>query len=199
MVSKCDCCMGRGYEDINHVLFAGDFAQQFWRKCAQAFGFPFRENVAWKENMKLWFRRASKSSQMGVILGVFPTIITWKLWSRRCKLRMEGHAEMQDEVWYAVRLWLSRIMRKSSKFQKLAIGDQETMRALNILVVPLKPKQIHFIRWMKPKPGKLKLNTDGCNLNNPGASGASGVLRDEQGNVVFAFSVNLGIGSSTAA
>ncbi|XP_042958003.1 uncharacterized protein LOC122293491 [Carya illinoinensis] len=51
---------------------------------------------------------------------------------------------------------------------------------------------------MKPRQGKLKLNTDGCSLNNPGDSGAGGLLCDEQGNLIFAYSTKLGNSSSIA-
>lgn len=31
LVSRCDCCQEGGYEDLNHVLFAGEFATTIWK------------------------------------------------------------------------------------------------------------------------------------------------------------------------
>ncbi|XP_042980192.1 uncharacterized protein LOC122310362 [Carya illinoinensis] len=30
MVSRCDCCQEGAYEDLNHVLYAGEFAKDIW-------------------------------------------------------------------------------------------------------------------------------------------------------------------------
>lgn len=38
------------------------------------------------------------------------------------------------------------------------------------------------IRWEKPQPGWIQLNTDGSALGNPGRAGGGGILRDDQGN-----------------
>ncbi|KAG2685838.1 hypothetical protein I3760_10G144400 [Carya illinoinensis] len=172
VVLKCSCCAEGGYEDVNHILYSGNFAQKIWRKYANSFGLPFREYITWKENLNLWFRRASRSSQMGVIMGILPTVITWKLWTRRCRSRMEGYVESMEEVWFVVRLWLMRLLKETSSFRKLANEDKEILSAMNIKILPVKMRQVQVVRWIKPRQGEFKLNTDGCSLNNPGISGA---------------------------
>ncbi|KAF5444598.1 hypothetical protein F2P56_033719 [Juglans regia] len=107
-----------------------------------------------------WFRRASNASQAGVILGVLPIVISWRLWTRRCKARMEGKMESGQKV-------------------------------------PIKQQQINYIAWSKPAQGRVKLNTDGSSLGNPGESGAGGVIRDMHGRLLLAFAKNLGYGNST--
>ncbi|KAG6658896.1 hypothetical protein CIPAW_04G193300 [Carya illinoinensis] len=55
-------------------------------------------------------------------------------------------------------------------------------------------------KWMfNPECGRLKLNVDGSSMGNPGAAGAGGVLRDSKGDLLMAFSVHLGTGSSNYA
>lgn len=49
-----------------------------------------------------------------------------------------------------------------------------------------------LVRWEFPALGKLKLNTDGCSLGNPGISGGGGVLRDSSGAVLFGYSIPFG-------
>lgn len=121
VVSKYDHCHGGGCKDINHVLYAGDFARQLWRKCAQHLGIPSQESITWKENMQLWFQRASQTSQMGVSCGDLPSIVTLRLWLRRCQVRMEEHAETIEDVWQAVKYRLSRMMKVSSNFESLQV------------------------------------------------------------------------------
>ena len=43
-------------------------------------------------------------------------------------------------------------------------------------------KTVVQIRWEKPQPGWIQLNTDGSALGNPGRAGGGGILRDDQGN-----------------
>ena len=56
-----------------------------------------------------------------------------------------------------------------------------------------------MVRWLKPTPGVLKLNTNGGSKGNPGQSGGGcGILRDSDGNMMnLAFSSHFG--SSTSA
>lgn len=50
---------------------------------------------------------------------------------------------------------------------------------------------------MPPNTGKLKLNTDGSSINNANAGG--GVDRNSKGEIIIAFSLNLGKGDSLTA
>ncbi|KAF7827592.1 reverse transcriptase [Senna tora] len=48
------------------------------------------------------------------------------------------------------------------------------------------------VKWGKPRPGLLKLNTDGSSLGNPGPAGFGGLFRDENGRWICGFSSHLG-------
>ncbi|KAG2701736.1 hypothetical protein I3760_06G058100 [Carya illinoinensis] len=82
IVSEFDCCCVGHYEDINHVLFEGDFPRKIWLTFSNLFGLPMGRN--WEQHVSSWFRHAKSSSQVGVIVGLMPVIITWRLWRRRC-------------------------------------------------------------------------------------------------------------------
>ncbi|KAM7487416.1 hypothetical protein LguiB_024900 [Lonicera macranthoides] len=41
-------------------------------------------------------------------------------------------------------------------------------------------------QWFCPRPGRYKLNSNGCCKGNPGEGGGGSILRDEKGQVVFA-------------
>ncbi|WMV07509.1 hypothetical protein MTR67_000894 [Solanum verrucosum] len=55
------------------------------------------------------------------------------------------------------------------------------------------------VGWDKPIMGLYKLNTDGSALTNPGKIGGGGILRDGQGNLVYAYAIPLGFGTSNKA
>jgi len=160
-------------------------------------GLPIGRN--WYETCLSWFWRASYASQIGVILGALPTVISWRLWTRRCKARMEGKLESGQVVWQSIKQWVGVICQGFSKPKKFTQTDFYILNCFNIHQVPIKQKQINYIAWSKPAQGRVKLNTDGSSLGNPGVSGAGGVIRDMQGALLLAFSKNLGYGNSTYA
>jgi len=55
------------------------------------------------------------------------------------------------------------------------------------------------VNWKTPPTDIFKLNTDGSAMNNSGKIGGGGILRDHQGNMIYAFSIPLGIGSNNLA
>ncbi|XP_049386038.1 uncharacterized protein LOC125850211 [Solanum stenotomum] len=70
-------------------------------------------------------------------------------------------------------------------------GWNETMCSQEIGVRP--------VIWNKPPVNYCKLNTDGSALANPGSIGRGGILRDQAGNLIFAFTVPLGTGFNNQA
>ncbi|XP_015064594.1 uncharacterized protein LOC107009770 [Solanum pennellii] len=55
------------------------------------------------------------------------------------------------------------------------------------------------VTWEKPQQPFLKLNTVGSALNNPGKIGGGGIVRDYQGNMIYAYTIPLGIGTNNQA
>ncbi|KAK4716302.1 hypothetical protein R3W88_014640 [Solanum pinnatisectum] len=59
--------------------------------------------------------------------------------------------------------------------------------------------QVTAIQWQKPPDSWVKINTDGSALNNPGRIEAGGILRNQNGELILAFSVPLGQGTNNQA
>lgn len=75
---------------IYHMCLASsEFALIIWQKASSILDVPFDSNRTWRDLMILWFHRAGCSSQVGNIVGLLPCIISWMLWHRTCKGRME--------------------------------------------------------------------------------------------------------------
>ena len=108
ITSKCNCCDRGGYEDLNHVLAAGDVASEIWKRFSLILGIPYDPNKQWFELVLMWFRPTSTKSQVGNILGLIPSIIIWKLWQCRCKARMEGKSISTEEIWRSICVWLGK-------------------------------------------------------------------------------------------
>ncbi|XP_049378369.1 uncharacterized protein LOC125843198 [Solanum stenotomum] len=59
--------------------------------------------------------------------------------------------------------------------------------------------RITLVMWKTPPINKYKLNTDGSALHNPGKIGGGGILRDDQGVIIYAFVVPFGEGTNNQA
>jgi len=53
--------------------------------------------------------------------------------------------------------------------------------------------------WQPPPKGFLKYNIDGASKGNPGNAGYGGVLRDDEGNIIFIFHYHLGRSTNNMA
>lgn len=62
-------------------------------------------------------------------------------------------------------------------------------------VIPSK-RNFTVASWAKPEVGWLKLITDCSSLGNSGESGARGLLRNHEGNLICAYSEYIGVGSN---
>ncbi|XP_035549712.1 uncharacterized protein LOC118349411 [Juglans regia] len=177
ITSRCDCCANGHFEDQNHVLFAGDIANYTWCYFGAYLGIPIGQN--WKDTVKRWFRRANNSSQVGIILGILPVIITWRLWRRRCLARMEGRFEPVSEIIHSVSRWISLICRDMHASSHISSFDLQVLKSLNVQAVLIPIRRCKTFTWNRPSVGWVKLNTDGSSLGNPGASGIGSNNRAE--------------------
>ncbi|XP_042980144.1 uncharacterized protein LOC122310314 [Carya illinoinensis] len=191
LASKCDCCREGNYEDQNHVLATGEFAEQIWRMCALKLELPCLQGKTWREKVESWYRRAKTSSQSGQLIGMLPSIITWRLWNRRCTARMENRQESIQTIWQSIVYWVASVGENLKASPKWSSRDENILRSFRI---PYKPKPImtKTIKWMRPQKGWYKLNVDGSSMGNPGTSGAGGVIRDFGGNFVSGFTLSTG-------
>ncbi|XP_035549769.1 uncharacterized protein LOC118349441 [Juglans regia] len=148
--------------------------------------------LTWKEQTNFWFRRAGSSSQIRIILGLIPSIISWELWERRCKAQYEDKGHTAQSVWYASKVWFCCIMEHILKISSVSNKDIDILNRLEILVLSPKSQRVRMIRWTRPQQGWVKLNIDGSSLGNPSFSGVGGVIRDANGNLLLAYSISLG-------
>ncbi|XP_042954602.1 uncharacterized protein LOC122291016 [Carya illinoinensis] len=121
---RCDCCSESEYEDLNHSLARGDFAEKIWCICSVVLGIPWREGWSWRQRVECWYRQAKNSTRSGQLLGLLPAIITWRLWGQRCKARMEGLMESVQQVWCSIKYWVSWIALKIKDVNLLTKQDE---------------------------------------------------------------------------
>ncbi|CAI9774666.1 unnamed protein product [Fraxinus pennsylvanica] len=183
IASKCNCCLVGHDKNTDHVLSTGDFADEVWKKLSHYLGLQWRSKQGWWERVQLWCARAKRSTQLGCLLGMLPCLITWRLWVRRCRARMEGKNETVQEVVTSIKFWLQQMAYSIKKVRALSSHDARILSDLDIPCVMPRQRQTRMITWRRPRAGRVKLNVDGCSFGNPNPSGRGGVIRDEFGKV----------------
>lgn len=130
------CCTIKHIESLDHVLCSGDLAKQVWDLAGAAFDVSCMQTSTWWAQVSSWFACAKKSSLKGSLVGMVPCLITWKLWHRRCKARMEGNLDNTQSVWFTVKFWLSRLAGEITKTGRLSFSDEQILTSLDISVPP---------------------------------------------------------------
>ncbi|XP_049381372.1 uncharacterized protein LOC125845930 [Solanum stenotomum] len=59
--------------------------------------------------------------------------------------------------------------------------------------------KVFIVYWQRPPEQWVKLNTDGSALSNPGRTGAGGIIREHNGEMILAFATPLGNGTNNQA
>ncbi|XP_059289936.1 uncharacterized protein LOC132043485 [Lycium ferocissimum] len=193
--SRCYCCNTHKIENTNHLFRDSELANDIWNFFGASCGIISTTRDIRVTVMNWWLLK-SKNKVHDMLLKCLPTIICWEIWKARCTYRYEG-------IKYSQR----RIIDQITYLAKGIINLQFTSLKLESpwhnychMIENLKPKiNIKCIKWIKPDSPFLKLNTDGCSKGNPGSSGGGGILRDENGHFLMAFSAYYGQCSNNIA
>ncbi|CAN1781286.1 Putative ribonuclease H protein At1g65750, partial [Linum perenne] len=106
-------------------------------------------------------------------------VINWLLWRRRNRLVFHNENISAREVCSQVKFWVHFY---SSSWKALQVSRE----------APGLARQAHLIGWRPAEEGCFNMNSDGSLYTNPNRSAAGGVIRDDSGRFVSAFSMNLG-------
>ncbi|XP_060182379.1 uncharacterized protein LOC132612052 [Lycium barbarum] len=186
--SGCYCCNTHKIEKTNHLFRDSELANDIWNFFGASCGIISTARDIRVTVMNWWLQR-SKNKVHAMLLKCLPTIICWEIWKARCTYRYEGIKYTQrriiDQITYLARVIIN--------LQFTSLNLEGPWHNYCHIIENLKPKiNIKCIKWIKPDSPLLKLNTDGCSKGNPGSSGGGGILRDEIGHFLMAFSAYYG-------
>ncbi|KAK0605824.1 hypothetical protein LWI29_031084 [Acer saccharum] len=111
-------------------------------------------------------------------MGLIPCLVSWRLWRRRCAANLEGKLESISDVWLSIKHWVQILSNSLTEVRHWNYSDDRVLRNMEVQILLKKQKKIQVLRWLKPAPGRLKLNLDGSSLGNSSPAGGGGVLRD---------------------
>ncbi|CAN1126125.1 Putative ribonuclease H protein At1g65750 [Linum perenne] len=113
-------------------------------------------------------------------------IIAWNLWGARNKLIFEESNPSAIGVSEQCKFWFNLVL---SSWKTNQLGRE----------APGQARQTQLIAWRPGDEGWTTLNTDGSRLTHSGSTAIGGLLRDDGGRFISAFTGNIGDCSITRA
>ena len=177
--TSCELC-GLASESILHTLRDCEKARGVWKDL----GFDESNAEFFNLSLTAWLEKYCGSSDFFPTPRIpwkilFPQTL-WNIWLRRNNVIFHGRN---------VESGLSALcIKRSAEFFAIVPN------------VPSKPNRIQVqVKWCKPQPGWMKLNTDGSVFGDPKRAGGGGVIRNSEGEWVAGFVRKFGNVSSITA
>ncbi|XP_070019658.1 uncharacterized protein [Nicotiana sylvestris] len=184
--SRCNYCSNPQSESLYHVFIDSEAARNLW----ELFGNPLGVRHQTTSNSSVltqWWQRKPKNIIHEMILHIIPITISWELWRNytSCKFgeskKFVLYKRMSQIIWN-----INSAINKKYPTIKTHYHWHKNYE----IIKHLKPVPIwKSVVWEMPPRGYLKLNTDGSFNKQIGKAGIGGILRDEEGGFVMAFSM----------
>ncbi|CAN1767631.1 Putative ribonuclease H protein At1g65750 [Linum perenne] len=162
-------------EFVLHVVRDCSFASQVW----DLMELSRSEAIRNEQNVDSWLKEVLKHPR-SLDIG----ILCWYLWKARNELIFKQVIQTPQSIAAKTSVWSNTV--------KAALGDTRGQ-----VVIPTRRNA--DICWEPGPPSWHILNSDGSVIPQSGSAAAGGVVRDESGRAVAAYSVNLGRCSITRA
>ncbi|KAF7845007.1 putative ribonuclease H protein At1g65750 family [Senna tora] len=178
----CPRCASSG-ETILHVLRDCHGSHSLWTRLLS----PSTWRVFFSLNLVDWIQwnhAHHANGTLGLDWKILFAISCWIIWKKRNKLVFENISTSVDDLYFSILNFARAVERSREDLKITAHIPQRITR---------------FVGWQPPRTGGVKCNVDGSVHGVHHSATCGGVIRDEAGNVLLAFSRNLGSYSITWA
>lgn len=130
---------------------------------------------------------------------MIPGMILWRVWKARNVAKFENMKMLtSDSIITNVREAIQHVYRAFNLKLKQGKTSLKATKFYDFASVPYE-EIVTLVHWLPPSRNCFKLNSDGACKNNPGLSGAGGIIRDTKENFVKEHSFFLHICTSLFA
>ncbi|TMW94353.1 hypothetical protein EJD97_010401 [Solanum chilense] len=168
---------------IEHIFNKGYFETYVWKSLAAIAEFTQNQSSL-QHLLTQWRNTKHKNGAHKLLLHATPFIICWNLWMNRCERRYGGTPNM-SRVKHSIYMDIYTILTVTFP----QIKWPATWKGLfQIGETRIHETKVKMIAWKKPQYQWIKVNTDGNAIDNSGMIGVGGIIRDQQGKILMAFS-----------
>lgn len=131
-----------------------------------------------------WWKLKHNNEVHKLIIQALPIFICWNLWKNRVAVKYGGNQSSVVRVKYLIFKDISHLLNTAFSY----LNWPDNWKDLIIMVEGCQHEtKIIPLSWDRPHSSIYKLNTDGSALSNPGKIGGGGILRNDQGKMIYAF------------
>ncbi|KAF3683772.1 putative replication protein B-like [Capsicum annuum] len=178
--------IGDADDNFNDVFDPGDqeeYAMEFSL-------YPWVQGTSSLRNLLLkWWKSKTSSSSQKLIMQTLSIIICWNIWKNRYAVKYGGKQPQLARVKFLIYKDISHLLHTAFPYIPWPTGWS------NLVTYAEKCRQrtkVTPVYWSKPPCNMVKLNSDSSALYNPGKIGAGGVIRDHNGDLIYAYATPLG-------
>ncbi|WMV45633.1 hypothetical protein MTR67_039018 [Solanum verrucosum] len=192
---RCYCCIQRGWDEVDHIFNQGSFATHIWTSFLSPMGVTFQRSSL-SNHISRWNDIQGKNEAHKTLIETLPIVVCWNLWKNRCSAKYGGKKSSSSSVKYMI---LKDILHLLNTVFPYICWPAQWTEVVDLIASCKHDVKVTCVTWKTPPPSSYKLNTDGSALHNPGKIGGGGILRDEQGKIIYAFALPLGEGTNNQA
>jgi len=194
---------------MEHILNSYSFTTSLWDSFSSIFHQSDRDRGSITNTLNQWRRNYAKNGFLNFAWAFTPYFIIWNVSKERNKRifkngKSSPHS-LFDLILKQLRDTVSSIVHNIPK-NPPSNNEQRTLRHLGLQgIIPEGENRRDTARVIEkdfsqpPPKGFLKYNTNGASNGNSGTARYGGVLRDEEGNIIFIFHYHLGKATNNMA
>ncbi|XP_075085049.1 uncharacterized protein LOC142168286 [Nicotiana tabacum] len=194
VMSRYWCCQQPQEESIEHIFVTSPTASKVWNLFMGAAGISV-QLIQLKQIIRHWWY-AQCCPKLKPLFQAVPVIITWELWKRR-NAGKHGGSTSTNRVIHEINRTLHQLGRvRYAWINNIPLIWPDMIQYFE----GYKPILITTrVTWQLPCHGWYKCNTDGASKGNSGPSSLGFYVRDDEGDVVYARAVDLGVTTNMVA
>lgn len=193
MPSKCQCCgTNPSQENIQHLFFEGEWATSCWTWFLNNFQMGQQTDHSFQQWLMKIFVGKKKEAYLLKFRRCLCAAMLWELWKARCCNKYGGKSISLSQVFMYIKLWIKDF---SFLFKDLFCrndAEKNILQGFGLENLKIKMNNPLILYWCRPPHGSFKLNVDGASRGNPGLGGGGGIIRNQHGDLIDAFSRSYG-------
>ncbi|KAK6782013.1 hypothetical protein RDI58_019809 [Solanum bulbocastanum] len=192
---KCSCCIKQGWDDVDHIFNGGSFAVHIWKHFSSIIGANSQQSCL-SNRLLNWREIQGKNEAHKTLIQTVPIVVCWNLWKNRCSAKYGEKKSNSSRVKYMILKDILYLMNSNYPYIQ---WPANWTAVVNLIENCRHETRISSVSWKTLPSNKYKLNTDGSALCNPGKIGGGGILRNDLGEMIYAFAIPFGTGTNNQA
>lgn len=196
-------------ETMEHILNSCAYTTWLWDSFSTIFQQTDRDRSSITNTLNKWRRNYSENEFLNLASAFMPSFIIWNVWKERNKRIFKNEKYISHRLFDLILKQLHETVSTTvCNLPKNPPSETEIRTLTQLVMQGITPqglirKDIAMVTekdFSQPPPkGYVKYNIDGASKGNLGTTGLGGVLRDEEGSVIFIFHCHLGRATNNMA